>query len=54
MASEMDKGRGAVSIALSIVVSIGVAWPLVGPGRHFLETCRPQGKAGVPVALFDL
>jgi hypothetical protein len=50
----MDKGRGAVSFALSISVSIGIERARYrGPTGVSLETCRPQGKA-VPAALFDL
>jgi hypothetical protein len=53
----MDRGRGAVSFAMSILVSMGVDRAPIGLDRHFLETCRPQGKGkgkGVPPALFDL
>jgi hypothetical protein len=50
----MDKGRSAVSFAMSILVSMRVdRTRLIGPDRHFLEICRSQGK-GVPTALLDL
>jgi hypothetical protein len=40
----MDKGRGAVSFAMSILVSMALIGRLIGLDRHFLETCRFQIK----------
>ena len=45
----MDRFRGAVRFAMSISLSMGLSWI----DRHFLETCRLQGK-GVVAGLSEL